>query len=74
MRLISSGPAIAVRSKLRQHPRVQSALVHALSLGRHGRKYEEGFRAAMFAFIRPGDCVWDVGLTSAFTASCSPQL
>lgn len=37
MRLISSGPAIAVRSKLRQHPRVQSALVHALSLGRHGR-------------------------------------
>ena len=61
MRLISSGPAIAARSKLRQHPRVQSALVHALSLGRHGRGYEESFRAAMFACIRPGDCVWDVG-------------
>ena len=60
-RLISSGLAIAVRSKLRQHPRVQGALVHALSLGRHGREYEESFRAAMFACIRPGDCVWDVG-------------
>jgi FkbM family methyltransferase len=61
MRLISSGPAIAVRSKLRQHPRVQSALVHALSVGRPGRGYEEGFKAAMFACIRLGDCVWDVG-------------
>ena len=60
-RLISSGPAIAVRSKLRRHPRVQGALVHAMSLGRHGRGYEESFRAAMFACIRPGDCVWDVG-------------
>jgi FkbM family methyltransferase len=60
-RLISSSPAIAARSKLRQHPRVQSALVHALSLGRHDRGYEESFRAAMFACIRPGDCVWDVG-------------
>ena len=60
-RLISSGPAIAARSKLRQHPRVQGVLIHALSLGRHGRGYEESFRAAMFACIRPGDCVWDVG-------------
>jgi FkbM family methyltransferase len=61
IRLISSSPAIAARSKLRQHPRVQGALVHALSLGRHSRGYEESFRAAMFACIRPGDCVWDVG-------------
>ena len=60
-RLISSGPVIAARSKLRQHPWVQGALVHALSLGRYGRGYEESFRAAMFSCIRPGDCVWDVG-------------
>ena len=60
-RLISSRPAIAARSKLRQHPRVQGALVHALSLGRHGKGYEESVRTAMFACIRPGDCVWDVG-------------
>jgi FkbM family methyltransferase len=60
-RLISSGPAIAVRSRLRRHPRMQGLLVHALSLGRYGRGYEESFRAAMFSCIRPGDCVWDVG-------------
>ena len=60
-RLISSSAAIAARSRLRQHPRVQGALVHALSLGRPGRGYEESFRTAMFACIRPGDCVWDVG-------------
>jgi FkbM family methyltransferase len=59
--LISSSPAIAARSKLRQYPRVQAALVHALSLGRRGRGYEENFRAAMFGCICPGDCVWDVG-------------
>ena len=60
-RLISSGPAIAARSTLRQYPRVQGALVHALSIGRRGKGYEESFRAAMFSCIRPGDCVWDVG-------------
>jgi FkbM family methyltransferase len=60
-RVISSGPAIAARSKLRQHPWLQDALVRALSLGRHGREYEESFRAAMFACVRPGDCIWDVG-------------
>ena len=60
-RLISSGPAIAARSRLRQHPRVRGALVHALSLGRYGREYEESFKAAMLSCIRPGDCVWDVG-------------
>jgi FkbM family methyltransferase len=60
-RLISSSPVIVARSKLRQHPRAHGALVRALSLGRHGRGYEERFRAAMFACIRPGDCVWDVG-------------
>lgn len=60
-KLISSGPVIAARSKLRQHPRVHGALAHTLSLGRHRREYEESFRAAMFACIRPGDCIWDVG-------------
>jgi FkbM family methyltransferase len=60
-RLISSSPAIVVRSKLRELPRVHSALVHALSFGRHSMGYEESFRAAMVACIRPGDCVWDVG-------------
>lgn len=76
-RLISSGPAIAVRSKLRQHPRVQDALVHALSLAGYGRGYEERFRTAMFACIRPGDCVWDVGANTGlyselFAAAVGP--
>lgn len=43
------------------HPRVQRALVRVLSLGRSTEEYEQGFRSAMFACIRPGDCVWDVG-------------
>jgi FkbM family methyltransferase len=60
-RLISSRAVIAARSRLRQYPRMQGALVHALSLGRHGRGYEESFKAAMLGCIRPGDCVWDVG-------------
>jgi FkbM family methyltransferase len=77
-RLISSGPAIAARSKLRQHPRVQGALVHALSLGRHGGEYEESFREAMFACIRPGDCIWDVGAnigiySELFAATAGPD-
>lgn len=60
-RLISSSAAIAARSKLRRHPRAQGVLVRALSLGRRGREYEETFRKAMFACVRPGDCVWDIG-------------
>lgn len=60
-RLISSSLAVAVRSKLRRHPRAQGVLARALSLGRYGREYEETFRKAMFACVRPGDCVWDVG-------------
>jgi FkbM family methyltransferase len=60
-KLISSSPVIAARSKLRQHPQVQGALLCALSLGRRGKEYEESFRTAMFACVRPGDCVWDVG-------------
>ena len=76
-RLISSGPAIAARSKLRQYPRVQGALVHALSLGRNGRGYEKSFRTAMFSCIRPGDCVWDVGAniglySELFAAAAGP--
>ena len=77
-RLISSGPAIAVRSKLREHPRVHGALVRALSLGRHSLGYEESFRAAMIACIRPGDCVWDVGAnvglySELFAAAVGPD-
>jgi FkbM family methyltransferase len=60
-KLISSGPAVAARSTLRRHPRVQRALARVLSLGRSAEEYEQGFRSAMLACIRPGDCVWDVG-------------
>jgi len=59
--LIASRPAIAVRSKLRQHPGVQRAVVRLLARVRPGKEYEENFRKAMFDCIRPGDCVWDVG-------------
>ena len=65
-KLISSGPAIAARSRLRRHPRVQRALVRVLSLGRTCRGYEQSFRSAMLACIRPGDCVWDVGANVGF--------
>jgi len=56
---------------------VQGVLVHALSLGRVGRGYEKRFRAAMFACIRPGDCVWDVGANTGlyselFAAAVGP--
>lgn len=76
--LISSSPAITVRSKLRQYPRVHGALVHALSLGRGDGKYEESFRAAMFECICPGDCVWDVGAnvglySELFAAAVGPS-
>jgi FkbM family methyltransferase len=60
-KLISSELAIAARSRLRQHPRVQRTAIRALSLGRRGEEYEQNFRSAMLACIRPGDCVWDVG-------------
>src|SRR5258708_259287 len=60
-KLISSGPAIAARSRLRRHPRVQRALVRVLSLGRSAEEYEQGFRSAMFARIGRGDWVGDVG-------------
>jgi FkbM family methyltransferase len=60
-KLIDSGFAIAARSRLRQHPRMQRTAVRALSLGRYRGEYEQNFRSAMLACIRPGDCVWDVG-------------
>lgn len=60
-RLVSSGPAVAARSTLRRHPRMQRAMVRVLSFGRSGEEYERSFRSAMLACIRPGDCVWDVG-------------
>lgn len=59
--LISSGSAIAVRAKLRQHPRIQRALTRALSIGHPREEYEHAFRSAVLACIRPGDCVWDIG-------------
>jgi FkbM family methyltransferase len=73
-RLISSGPAVAARAKLRQYPRVQGALARVMSLG---RDYEEPFRKAMFACVRPGDCVWDVGAnvglySESFAAAVGP--
>ena len=36
-------------------------MVRLLARVRSGKGYEEYFRKAMFACIRPGDCVWDVG-------------
>jgi FkbM family methyltransferase len=65
-RFISSGPAIAARSRLRRHPRVQRAVVRVLSLHRNAEAYEHSFRSAMLACIRPGDCVWDVGANVGF--------
>jgi len=65
-KLISSGPAIAARTRLRKHPRVQRALMRALSFGRAADQYEQGFMSAMLACIRPGDCVWDVGANIGF--------
>lgn len=65
-KLISSGPAIAARTRLRRHPRVQRALVRVLSFGRPADEYEQSFRSAMLACIRPGDCVWDVGANVGF--------
>jgi FkbM family methyltransferase len=59
--LMSSGVAIAARSKLRQHPRMQRTVIRLLSLGRSADVYEQGFKSAMLSCIRPGDCVWDVG-------------
>jgi FkbM family methyltransferase len=59
--LMSSGMAIAVRSKLRQHPSMQRTAIGLLSLGRSAGGYEQGFKSAMLSCIRPGDCVWDVG-------------
>jgi FkbM family methyltransferase len=77
-RLISSGPAIAARSTLRQHPRMQRAVVRALSFGRSGAEYEQSFRSAMLAQVRPGDCVWDVGAnvglySELFAAAVGPS-
>jgi FkbM family methyltransferase len=64
--LMSSGVAIAARSKLRQHPRMQRTVVHLLSLGRSAEVYEHSFKSAMLSCIRPGDCVWDVGANVGF--------
>jgi len=64
--LISSGPAVAARSKLRRHPRMQRIAVRVLTLGRRGEGYERRFRSAMLTCIRPGDCVWDVGANVGF--------
>jgi FkbM family methyltransferase len=76
--LISSGPAITARSTLRRHPRIQRAVVCVLSLGRSGEEYEQSFRSAMLACIRPGDCVWDVGAnvglySELFAAAVGPS-
>jgi FkbM family methyltransferase len=59
--LMSSEVAIAVRSRLRQHPRLQRTVVRLLSTGRSADAYEHDFKSAMLSCIRPGDCVWDVG-------------
>ena len=64
--LISSGPVIAARSKLRRHPGMQRALVRVLSLRRNAEAYEHSFKSAVLACIRPGDCVWDVGANVGF--------
>ena len=64
--MISSGPVIAARSELRRHPRMQRTVVRVLSLGRSTEEYEQDFRSAMIASIRPGDCVWDVGANVGF--------
>ena len=64
--LMSSGVAIAARSKLRRHPRMQRTVVRLLSLGRSADMYEHNFREAMLSCIRPGDCVWDVGANVGF--------
>jgi hypothetical protein len=40
---------------------MERAVVRALSLGRTGEEYEQSFRSATLAYIRPGDCVRDVG-------------
>jgi len=76
--LVSSGPAIAARSKLRQHPRMQRAVMRALSLGRSGDEYERSFRSALLGCVRPGDCVWDVGAnvglySELFAAAVGPS-
>jgi FkbM family methyltransferase len=77
-KIISSAPAIAARSTLRRHPRMQHAVVRALSLGRSRADYEQSFRSAMLACIRPGDCVWDVGAnvglySGLFAAAVGPS-
>jgi FkbM family methyltransferase len=59
--LVSSELAVTVRSAIRRRPHIQHAMVRMLSLRRSGEEHEESFRLAMFACIRPGDCVWDVG-------------
>jgi FkbM family methyltransferase len=64
--LMSSGVAIAARSKLRQHPRMQRTVVRLLSFGRSEDVYEQGFKSAMLSCIRAGDCVWDVGANVGF--------
>jgi FkbM family methyltransferase len=40
---------------------MKRAVVHVLSLVQPRKGYEDSFRSAMLACIRPGDCVWDVG-------------
>jgi FkbM family methyltransferase len=64
--LLSSGIAIAARSQLRRHPRMQRTVLRALSFGRSGEGYERSFRSATLESIRPGDCVWDVGANVGF--------
>lgn len=59
--VMTSRPAIAMRSKLRQHPMAQGVVLGMLKAASPEREYEENFRNAMFDSIRPGDCVWDVG-------------
>lgn len=76
--LISSGLAIAARSKLRQHPRMQRTVARVLSLGRPAEGYEQSFRSAMLTCIRQGDCVWDVGAniglySGLFAAAVGPS-
>jgi FkbM family methyltransferase len=59
--LTSSGVAIAARSMLRLHPRLQRSLLRIISLTGRAEGYEQRFRSEMLARIRPGDCAWDVG-------------
>jgi FkbM family methyltransferase len=57
---------------------MQRVVVRALSLARSGAEYEQSFRSAMLACIRPGDCVWDVGAnvglySELFAAAVGPS-